>query len=144
MTKDQPNQQILDLSSFKKAIQTLEEGINVFKNVQENIFLIRDACIQRFEYTYEISYKMLRRYLGLTEQSLINELSFMSIIRLAYERGLVQLELDRWKEFRNSRNLTSHTYNQEKAKDVFDVIPDFLKEVKFLCNEIEKRQKRDQ
>jgi uncharacterized protein with HEPN domain len=57
---------------------------------------------------------------------------------------LVQLELDRWKEFRNSRNLTSHTYNQEKAKDVFDVIPDFLKEVKFLCNEIEKRQKRDQ
>lgn len=70
---------MLDLSSFKKAIQTLEEGINVFKNYkgEENILLIRDAFIQRFEYTYEISYKMLRRYLGLTEASVVNELSFM-------------------------------------------------------------------
>lgn len=90
----------LDLTSFKKAIKTLEEAL--------------------------ILIKMIKRYLEMTESSTIDEFSFMEIIRLAYEKGLIQLELIKWKEFRNARNLTSQTYNEIKAKDVFGVVPMFL------------------
>lgn len=109
----------LDLSSFKKAIATLEEAVNAYKNNQGNTF-IRDACIQRFEYTYELAHKMMRRHLEITEPTatVIDDLSFTALIRLAYERGLLQSELAEWKKFRHARNLTSHTYDEEKANDV--------------------------
>lgn len=133
---------MLDLSSFKMAMTTLEEALKAHKLDSENS-LVMDACIQRFEYTYELAHKTIRRYLEMSEPSasVIKDFSFPTLIRLAYERGLLQLELVHWKEFRDARNLTSHTYDERKAADVFKGIPKFLNEAKFLYNEIERRQK---
>jgi nucleotidyltransferase substrate binding protein (TIGR01987 family) len=97
----------LDLSSFQKALKTLEEALSTYSNDSENSF-IRDACIQRFGYCYELSYKMLRRYLEITEPTpkLIDDLSFPSLIRLGYERGGLNEEWVVWKSFRDARNIT--------------------------------------
>lgn len=132
---------ILDLSSLKKAIATLDEALDAYQHDSENVF-IRDACIQRFEYTYELTHKMVRRYLIMTEATSIsvNALSFSALIRLAYERGVLRAELIEWKTFRDARNLTSHAYDEEKAKDIFEHIPQFLTEAKFIYNEIQRRQ----
>ncbi|MEI7494222.1 MAG: nucleotidyltransferase substrate binding protein [Alphaproteobacteria bacterium] len=132
---------ILDLSSFKKAIVTLEEALNAYQHESENTF-IRDACIQRFEYTYEITHKMIRRYLEMNESTaaVVADLSFPGLIRLAYARGLLHEEFVQWKAFREARNTTSHTYDEEKAHEVFESIPKFLTEAKFLYHEIQTRQ----
>jgi nucleotidyltransferase substrate binding protein (TIGR01987 family) len=132
---------ILDLSSLKKAMTTLEEALSAHQHNTQNSF-ITDACIQRFEYTYELAHKTIRRYLEMNEPTSISvkDLSFQALIRLAYERSLLNLELIHWKEFREARNLTSHTYDENKAKDIFKIIPKFLAEAKFLHDAIQKRQ----
>ena len=50
----------LDFSALKKAVATLERGIerSISAPADEEL---RDAVIQRFEYTYELCWKMLKR-----------------------------------------------------------------------------------
>ena len=136
---------ILDLSSLQKSITTLEKALDAYQYDNENLF-IRDACIQRFEYTYEIAHKMIRRYLEMSEptSTVVNDLSFPALIRLAYERGLLHAEYIEWKAFREARNMTSHVYNEEKALVVFESIPKFFIEAKFLLGQIQKRQQAGQ
>ena len=45
----------LDFTSLESALATLQVGIAAHKDAPEDLF-IRDACIQRFEYTFELSW----------------------------------------------------------------------------------------
>ena len=132
---------MLDLTSCIKVIETLEKALCAYEVSTCNDF-IRDACIQRFEYSYELCHKMLRRYLEMTEPSptVTNDLSFPSLIRLGCERGLLRAEWMVWKSFRDARNITSHTYDQDKAEEVQKIIPGFLGEAKYLVDMIQKKQ----
>lgn len=123
----------LDLSSFLKAIQSLEEAVIEYKKNPEGRF-IRDASIQRFEYTYELSYKMLKRYLGMTGPSAeeIDQMAFPDLIRTGSEKGLLLNDWEKWKTYRGARNITSHTYDEKKAKQICEIIPGFLEEAQFL------------
>jgi nucleotidyltransferase substrate binding protein (TIGR01987 family) len=131
----------LDLSSLRKALMTLDEGLQAHSARPEDKFIV-DACIQRFEYCYEISHKMLRRYLEETEPTPkeVTDLSFPNLIRLGFERGLLSAEWLEWRAFREARNITSHAYDEIKAKEVFASIPAFLAEAKFLLAQLELRQ----
>lgn len=130
----------LDTASFKKAIQSLDEAINTYHDDKNNAF-VRDASIQRFEYTYELAHKMLKRYLELTEPDAeqIDRMSFPTLIRTGSERGLLLNGWDIWDKYRYSRNLTSHVYDEIKAIQVCEVIPDFLLDAKYLLNKLEER-----
>src|SRR5579872_7116999 len=130
----------LDLSSLEKAIASLSEAVTAYQQQESNNF-IRDAAIQRFEYSYELSHKMLKRYLEMTEPSaeLIDQMPFQDLIRTASERNLLLNGWDIWKEYRHARNATSHTYNEKKAQEVYAIIPLFLKEANDLLIELKNR-----
>ena len=130
----------LDVSSLIKAIASLDEALNEYGKNPKNRF-VRDASIQRFEYTYELSYKMLKRYLEISEPNAedIDQMSFPTLIRTASERGLVENGWDSWKVYRDARNITSHTYNEDKAVQVCLVIPDFLRDAKYLLLRLQER-----
>jgi nucleotidyltransferase substrate binding protein (TIGR01987 family) len=130
---------MIDTSSLTKALQTLEVALAALARTPEDNF-IRDACIKRFEYSYELSHKLLRRYLEATEPDGVNDLSFPKLIRLGYERALLSESWDVWEGFRDARNTTSHAYNEKKARDVLEKIPAFLKAARFLGGQIEARQ----
>lgn len=134
---------LLDLSSFGKAIATLGEAITALKETPANKF-IRDAAIQRFEYTYELCNKMLRRYLSLTEPSAeeVQKMSFPTLIRTGSERGLLLNAWDVWRQYREARNMTSHTYDEEIAMRVIGAVPSFLDDAKYLFNQIQGRIKQ--
>lgn len=130
----------LDISSFGKAIHSLNEALLEINKQKGNLF-VRDATIQRFEYTYELAYKMLKRYLEMTEANLeeIDRMSFSTLIRTGAEKGLLKNSWDVWSSYRTARNLTSHTYNEAKAIEVCEVIPKFMEEAQFLFEQLEKR-----
>ncbi len=132
---------MLDLSSFQNAVTSLDVALQARATDPTNEF-VRDSCIQRFEYTYELCHKMLKRYLDATEASAasIDALAFPDLIRTAAERGLITSGWDVWMVFRNARNITSHTYNRQKAEDVLAVLPDFLREAKGLLTTLSERQ----
>ena len=129
----------LDLSSLKKAINALNHALNEYeKNPSE---FVKDSCIQRFEFTYELSHKFIKRYLEITEANRdeIDEMSFQQLIRRATERGLLLSDWESWRKYKDSRNKTSHTYDEEIADEVFEAIPAFLKEAEYLYKCLEER-----
>jgi nucleotidyltransferase substrate binding protein (TIGR01987 family) len=131
---------ILDLSSLVNALNSLSEAVSEMKKQVDNKF-IRDATIQRFEYSYELAHKMLKRYLEMTESSAeeVDQMSFQNLIRTGAERGLLLNSWDIWSVYRNARNLTSHTYNEAKAVEVCLVIPDFLHDATYLLDQLQAR-----
>jgi nucleotidyltransferase substrate binding protein (TIGR01987 family) len=122
----------LDLGSFESAIKSLKEALDEYAR-NGNSF-IRDACIQRFEYTYELAWKMLKRHLELTSANPaeLDEMSFQNLIRSGSEKSLLLNSWDVWANYRKARSTTSHVYNERKAMEVFAVIPDFLVEAQHL------------
>ena len=130
----------LDISSFIKAVSRLEEGLEQYSmNADNDIY--RDALIQRFEFTYELSHKMLKRHLEMATASadLIDQMSFADLIRTGNEQGLLLHDWPQWRLYREKRNKTSHTYDEEMAKDVVSVIPDFLRDARFLRDKLIER-----
>ena len=66
-----------DIKFLERSIQRLEEGLKRYRNDTSDL-QIRDGLIQRFEFTYEISYKTLRRYLeyAAPNPALFDEMTF--------------------------------------------------------------------
>lgn len=130
----------LDLSAFERAIAQLAEGLSTAEAHPGND-LMRDGVIQRFEYTYELGHKMLRRHLSATEANpeTVAALSFPNLIRLGSERGLLLHGWDRWTTYRAARGATSHTYDARKARQVFARIPDFLADARHLLERLRQR-----
>jgi nucleotidyltransferase substrate binding protein (TIGR01987 family) len=129
---------MIDISSLKKALQTLDTGLAALAATPEDKF-IRDACIKRFEYSYETSHKMLRRYLAASEPA-VHEMSFPSLIRLGYERGLLAQSWDVWMQFRDARNATIDAYDEAIAEELVGKIPAFAVAARFMFVQIEAQQ----
>lgn len=122
----------IDYSPLGKAIQRLKEGLAALQEEPENS-LYRDGVIQRFEFTYGLCGQLLSRYLART--SVVppeTEMTFAALIRTASAQGLLRSGWDAWFAFREARNLTSHTYDGAKAKQVLEQIPEFTAEAQFL------------
>ena len=128
---------MIDYTPLKKAVQQLTDALEEQAREPDRP-LLRAGVIQTFEYTYELSHKMLRRYLASIDPSptAIEELSFEGLIRRGDEAGLLQSPVAVWKKFREARSITSHTYNEDKAQEVFARVPSFQKEVSFLLQRL--------
>lgn len=129
----------LELSSFEKALASLNEALAEFDRTQSQF--VKDACIQRFEYTYELAHKLLKRQLEAmsANPSEIDQMSFPDMVRSGAERGLLANGWGEWRRFRDARNATSHAYNEKKANEVFERIPAFRDEAAFLLARLQER-----
>jgi len=129
----------LDLSSFKKALGSLQRAIERAEAARKDEEL-RDAVIKRFEYTYELSWKMLKRRLELDAPNPadIDQMSFKDLIREGAERGLVR-DPEQWMGFREQRNISSHTYDEKKAASVYKTALNFYPESRVLYDELAGR-----
>jgi nucleotidyltransferase substrate binding protein (TIGR01987 family) len=130
----------LDLSSLDNALHRLAEALQAYGAEPSNS-LYRDACIQRFEFCYELSHKMLKRYLELASPNPveIDEMAFPDLIRTGSEQGLLRTGWDRWKDYRKARSTTSHTYDESKAIEVMQIVPDFFEEGTALLKHLQSR-----
>ena len=136
----------LNLSALVKAVNQLQQSLIYYHSdvVQRDpglVMQMRAAVIQAFEFTYEITWKMLKRYLMLTEPNPneVEAMSFPDLIRTSCERGIIHSEVSVWKAFRQNRSMTSHTYDESKAQEVFDHIPDFLREATDVLSVLQQR-----
>lgn len=137
----------LDLTSFKEAITSLEEGLAVVKDavwfhrqsppVQNTLIA---GVIQNFEFVYEIGVKMIRRRIELdpASPSEVDFTDFRDLLRTAAEKGLIE-NVEAWFEYRKMRNVTSHTYDHKKAQKVYEGTLSFIGSARDLLQRLEAR-----
>ena len=128
----------LDLSALRNALASLERGLVRYRPAQQDEEL-RDACIQRFGYCFELSWKMVKRRL---ELDILNSAegdgySKRTLFRVAAERGLVA-NPEAWFVYLVQRNMTSHTYDAKVASEVAAVIEDFSRDARALLEQLEQ------
>jgi nucleotidyltransferase substrate binding protein (TIGR01987 family) len=102
------------LSSFENAIDRLSEALDQPKND-----FVRDSAIQRFEFTFEFAWKLLKSFLFLQG---LEARSPRAAIRAAFEIGLIH-EDEPWMGLLELRNLTTHTYDEGVSERVYNHLP---------------------
>jgi nucleotidyltransferase substrate binding protein (TIGR01987 family) len=130
----------LDATALVNAVRRLREGLA--RCAQEPADeQLRDGLIRRFEFTYELSHKMLRRYLRETAATPdeVEQLPFADLIRNRSAQALLRRDWPAWRRFREMRGRTSHVYDVNAAMAVVAAIPEFLKEAEYLSNELRRR-----
>lgn len=132
---DKPN-----IQSLNNAVMRLQEGWQRYLQDIGDI-QIRDGLIHRFEFTYEISHKILKRYLeyASANPAEIDLMTFQDLIRTANEQGLLLGDWSDWRQYRDMRSRTSHTYDEAVALAVVQGIEKFLAEAVFLQNTLQEK-----
>ena len=119
------------LQNFEKAFYQLEKAVNT-PDLNE---LERQGLIKAFEFTYELAWTTLKDYLidmGYTEL-----MGAKDTLRQAFQLGIIS-DGETWMEMVKSRNLTSHTYNQDTAESIEeDVITTYYPLIKQLLIKLE-------
>lgn len=137
----------LDLTPLRNSMASLEAGLGIVGNsawFDRQSAEVRNTLlagvIQNFEFVYEISVKMIRRQLEAEAASPaeVDESSFRDVMRSAAEKGLIA-EVDPWFQYRLLRNITAHTYDQAKARQVYDGTLRFIVDARDLLRRLEAR-----
>ncbi len=106
---------------------------------------LRNSVIQCFEFTYELSHKMLKRYLEATAASPeeVDLSTFQNQIRIGNEKSLLRSDWGKWRTYRQARTDSSHTYDEKKAEAVFAIAGEFLDEARHLYRELLERSAKE-
>ena len=127
---------MLDFRSLQLATASLAEALEAAKLRPDDTF-VRDASIQRFEVTYELSVKSLRRQLEAMADSPaeLDALGYRDMIRVGVERGLITAEAE-WFRYRELGNISAHDYDPAKAAQDFAKLPLFLCDAQALLDKL--------
>ena len=136
----------LDLSSLHKAVESLEKALRV---ADDGVFMsqlndeqkqtVRAGVIQNFEFTYELCWKFMQRWLQVNLGSAyVAGVSRRQLFRLSAEHRLIG-DVDRWMVYHDARNETAHTYDENTAEDVFETAQKFLADARGLLEALEAR-----
>jgi nucleotidyltransferase substrate binding protein (TIGR01987 family) len=130
----------LDIAALVNAIDRLREGLGRHQSEPADDQL-RDGLIQRFEFTYELCHRMLRRFIrqGAASPEEVDRMAFQDLIRTANQQGLLLGDWPAWRRYRDSRARTSHAYHAQIAQEVAATIPGFLAEAEYLRDALRKR-----
>jgi nucleotidyltransferase substrate binding protein (TIGR01987 family) len=111
----------VQLDELKKAVIRLKESLALPKTD-----ITRDSTIQRFEFTVELSWKVLQKYLK--AQGVKESASPKGIFREAARLNIVN-DPEAWLHFIDERNISSHTYKEALADQVYgsaQKLPEFV------------------
>jgi nucleotidyltransferase substrate binding protein (TIGR01987 family) len=114
----------LDFTPLRRAIGALERSCAVWaawpeqQRGQDIAETLRAGVIQSFEFTYELSWKFMRRWLSLNVAADAAEgASRRELFRISAEHKLLN-DVQAWVGFHYARNITSHVYDEDKAEEV--------------------------
>ncbi|MEK6715548.1 MAG: HI0074 family nucleotidyltransferase substrate-binding subunit [Candidatus Omnitrophota bacterium] len=102
------------------------EALGTLKDILKENFsvIIRDASIQRFEYTFEAFWKFIKEHLKEKEGIIAN--SPKSCFRELFSIGFIsEDETVKLQEMTDKRNDTSHTYKEKVAQTIYEKIPEY-------------------
>ncbi|RKD21067.1 nucleotidyltransferase [Ammoniphilus oxalaticus] len=110
------------LNDYKRATTRLNEATKI-QPIEDIVY---DGVIQRFEFTFELSWKLMKQFL---EYNGISEIrSPRSTIREAFTYGLIKDE-EQWIDMMVDWNKTSHLYDEEEVKLIYEKIKSYYSDL---------------
>ncbi|MCH7414880.1 nucleotidyltransferase substrate binding protein [Belliella sp. R4-6] len=113
-------------SNFKKALKKLTDAVDfIHKNLEEDADkdvndvlneMIKEGLIQRFEYTHELAWNLMKDYASYQGIQMIG--GSRDATREAFQLQLIE-NGKVWMDMIGSRNKTSHTYNNKTAEEIY-------------------------
>ena len=137
----------IDLNPLNRAIDALSRSIAVSKQYAHDSKASNDlketlqaGVIQHFEFSYELSFKMLKRQLEheSATPATVDSMSFQDLIREGAEKQYIQ-DPKKWLAYRHQHNLTSHTYREDYAKSVYQTATEFYNDALDLLKKLEAK-----
>ncbi|MHB1679692.1 MAG: HI0074 family nucleotidyltransferase substrate-binding subunit [bacterium] len=123
-------------ASLKKFKEAYEKTIANIEN--SDYFFFRDSSIQRFEFTVEIFWKLLKNILQDNEGIFCN--SPKSCVREFFALGHIKESNTKiLLEMLDDRNLTSHTYHEEIAEIIFLKFKNYINNLEYFLDEIKSK-----
>ena len=101
---------VLQIELLERALARLEDALQMPETA-----IVRDAAIKRFEFTFEMAWKSMYRWLRFKGVEIPEEA--FEVIPRAFNAGLIDDDVS-WTKIRRARNMTAHTYDEKKAVEV--------------------------
>lgn len=115
------------MDRLEERLELATKALTAFKEILAQPFslIVRDAAIQRFEFTVEACWKLAQFYLYRKDGLELNSpkavaRGFFQVSLLTEEETSLLLQMI------DDRNLTVHTYNEELANTIFQRLPAYL------------------
>ena len=116
----------LATDSYRRAVGAACSDVKMSMLDADQKDTIRAGVIQNFEFTYELCWKFMKRWLDNSlGSSRVDGVTRRELFRLAAEHQLID-DVDRWMAYHDARNETSHGYDRGSAEAVFLVAVKFL------------------
>ncbi len=100
----------MQVELFERALARLDEALRMSETP-----IVRDAAIKRFEFTFEMAWKSMYRWLRFKGVDIPEE--GFEVIPRAFKAGLIDDDVS-WTKIRRARNMTAHIYDEKKAIEV--------------------------
>lgn len=120
---DYKGEVLLDISRIRDKAEDLEKAVQRLRESLERDYtkddIVIDAAIQRFEFCYELSWKLMKAYLeymGNVEGS-----NPRAAMQQSFREGILD-DGELWIRMLQDRNLTPHTYDAATALMIYDHI----------------------
>ena len=126
--------EIIKIDDLKSALSMLKKGLSETKDQ-----LDRDGVIQRFEFTFELLWKVIQEY---ARYQGVEAVSPRDAFRIGGELGIIE-DPGMWFDFLKDRNLTTHLYSEEDAAKIFSHIPSFISETEKVISKVESQTTAD-
>ena len=132
----------IDTTYLERCILTLEKAHTLLSNTNSESIdydLYRSACIKEFEIILEQSGKLLRKVLKpyFHSSKEVDKLIFKDVFRQAVLRSIITDETcERWLEYRDNRNSTTHDYGEIFAEETLLLLPQFIEDASKLAETI--------
>ena len=130
----------LELNHLERAITALSAGLERTRDddfmgsldeVSQNVMM--SGVIQHFEFTYEISRVLIERWLRTNYGAEVRGVSRKEMYRFAGQYDLID-GVERWFNYHEERNRTSHRYDEQLLQMIDDTIPQFVEDAQALLH----------
>jgi nucleotidyltransferase substrate binding protein (TIGR01987 family) len=126
---------MIDYDKFEKSLRHLQLQFNNYKTLDDREDLspldkeaIMESVLQRFEFTYDSLWKVLKRYL--IEELGVPDIpnSPKPVFQIAYSNQLFNADIKQWLKYADARTDTSHDYSEHKALGTLGIMDDFIED----------------
>ncbi len=128
------------MAYLEEKLEQLEKAIKAWQVALDEKYsdITRDASIQRYEFTFELLWKVIKIYLK--EKEGIDCISPKSCFReIRNLLNLTEEEVETCLQMVSDRNLSTHTYSEKMAKELYDKLANYLKISNKIYKEIKEK-----